>query len=212
MALVFEHRADLDPARVAVFPGAWNPPTVAHEAIARATLQWADEVVWILPRVFPHKTFEGATFDARRRMLRELAKSGKQFSAAVSDGNLHYEIAAEARAAYPHSAEVALVCGRDAVERIATWDYGRPGVFEDLVSAHPILVAARRGEYQAAEGFERRIIPLDLGGDFDEISSTVIRQRIAEGGDWRHLVPGVIAEIVAETYGEPRKSNPQFPE
>jgi len=199
MAFVFESRAEGAPARVAVFPGAWNPPTIAHLAIARAALKWADEVVWVLPRVFPHKTFEGATFDARRGMLRELAKSEPGFSAAVSDANLHFQIAAEAREAY-RSSEIALVCGRDAMERIATWDYERPGVFEEMITAHPILVAGRGGEYRLEPRFEQRVIPLELAGNFDHVSSTEIRERIARGDAWRHLVPEAIADQVEAAY------------
>ena len=59
--------------RVALFPGAWNPPTVAHLAIARAALTWSDEVVWLLPRAFPHKSFDGAPFEDRLHMLRRIA-------------------------------------------------------------------------------------------------------------------------------------------
>jgi nicotinate-nucleotide adenylyltransferase len=200
MALVFEHRTDQSPARVAVFPGAWNPPTIAHLEIARAALRIADEVVWILPRVFPHKTFDGATFDDRRAMLRGLAKSETKFSAAVSDTNLHFQIAAEARATYGPQTEISLVCGRDAVERIATWDYGSPGVFEKMLVEHPILVASRKGEYLPDPGFLDRIIPLDLPQSFDDVSSTDIRERIGQGKEWRHLVPAAIADRIEAAY------------
>lgn len=211
MALVFEHRADQSPARVAVFPGAWNPPTIAHLDIARAALKWADEVVWVLPRVFPHKTFEGAPFDARRAMLRDLTKREVKFSAAVSDTNLHFQIAAEARATYGPHAEIALVCGRDAVERIASWDYGSPGVFEKMLVEHPILVASRKGEYLPDPGFLDRIIALDLPRTLDEVSSTEIRERIARGDGWRHLVPESIADRVESTYRQAGSSSSAIP-
>ena len=176
---------------------------MAHLAIARAALRWADEVLWILPRVFPHKTFEGASFDDRRGMIRTLAASEPGHSAAVSDTNLHFQIAAEARDSYGGHAEIALVCGRDAVERIATWDYGRAGVFEEMLLAHPILVAARQGTYQPDPRFLERIIPLELPKSFDEVSSSEIRSRIELGADWRGLVPDVIQARVEAAYRTP---------
>jgi nicotinic acid mononucleotide adenylyltransferase len=76
MALAFQYRESQGiPRRIALFPGAWNPPTVAHLAIARAALNYADEVVWLLPRAFPHKTFDGANFEQRSRMLGEIAQA-----------------------------------------------------------------------------------------------------------------------------------------
>ncbi len=128
---------------MALFPGAWNPPTIAHVAIARAARALADEVIWVMPRAFPHKGFEGAGFAARCRMLEILAQQDEGFSAAVSDGGLYAEIADEAREFFGHGAEIVLVCGRDAAERIARWDYGAPGVFDDLLRRYRLLVAAR---------------------------------------------------------------------
>ena len=54
-----------DSRRVGLFPAAWNPPTLAHLALAEAGLAFADEVLLVLPRVFPHKEFEQASFDLR---------------------------------------------------------------------------------------------------------------------------------------------------
>jgi len=47
----FFYRASGRPSRLAVFPGTFNPMTVAHQAMAHAALAQADEVVLVLPRV-----------------------------------------------------------------------------------------------------------------------------------------------------------------
>ncbi len=190
-----------NPRSVAVFPGAWNPPTVAHLEIARAALARVDEVVWVLPRAFPHKGFEGAGFEDRRRMLARLAESEPGFSAALSDGGLYAEIAAEAREFFGEATEIALLAGRDAVERMAAWDYGKPGVFDDLVKRHRLLVAARRGEYEPAGHHSDRIIRLAMAADWDEVSSSEVRRRIESGEDWRELVPAAIRDMVRNLYG-----------
>lgn len=200
LALEFLYRAAQNPARVVLFPGTWNPPTIAHVDIARMAGLQADEVVWILPRAFPHKSFEGAAFEARRRMLQTLARQHARFSAAVSDGGLYAEMAAEARDYFGPQTEIALALGRDAAERIAAWDYGAPGVFDEFVRRHRLLVAARAGDYEPAGHHRELISRLPMDSSWDEVSSSEVRRRIANGEDWRALVPPGIAEIVENSY------------
>ncbi len=206
MALEFLFRPPGNPARVAVFPGAWNPPTVAHLEIARAARQLADEVVLVLPRRFPHKEFEAASLEARAKMLdlivrnENSAGSAAGFSAALSDEGLYIGIAAEARQFFGSSVEIALVCGRDAAERIAAWDYGAPGVFDAMLDQHRLLVAARAGNYRPPRRHRKRILRLPVELPLDHISSSEIRRRIAAGLPWRELVPAAIAGLVAELY------------
>jgi len=188
-----------------LFPGTWNPPTVAHLGIARMASRQADEVIWVLPRAFPHKGFEGAGFDARRRMLETLARQHGGFSAAVSDGGLYAEIAAEARDYFGDQTDIALVLGRDAAERIASWDYGEPAVFDDFVRRHRLLVAARGGEYEPAGQHKQFISALRMESSWDEVSSSEVRRRIADGEDWRALVPPGIAQIVEDLYQPSRQ-------
>jgi nicotinic acid mononucleotide adenylyltransferase len=189
-----------DPKRVALFPGTWNPPTIAHLDIARVARNYADEVIWVLPRAFPHKGFEGADFDARARMLEVLARQDKAFSAAVSDGGLYAEIAGEAREYFGPQTAISLVLGRDAAERIAAWDYGAAGVFDDFVRRYELLVAARRGEYEPAGHHKESIFTLPMETSWDDVSSSEVRRRIQSGEDWRGLVPPSIVEIVRGLY------------
>ena len=201
VALAFQYREDRDiPRRIALFPGAWNPPTVAHLAIALAALNHADEVVWLLPREFPHKTFEGADFDERRRMLCRIAEAERSFSVAVADGGLYIEMADEARAYFGPQPEIALLCGRDAAERIATWNYEQPGVFDDMLERYPLLVAGRDGDYLPAARHAGRVTAIPMGAAFDEVSSTEIRRRMEKREPWRHLVPAAIVDLAAEIY------------
>lgn len=203
LALEFLYRAPGNPDRVVLFPGTWNPPTVAHVAIARVALNQADEVIWVLPRNLPHKNFAGAGFEQRSRMLETLARQHAGYSAAVSDGGLYAEIAGEARDYFGDRTEIAVVLGRDAAERIAAWDYGAPGVFDDFVRRYRLLVAARSGEYEPVGDHKERISTLPMESSWDEVSSSEVRRRIADGEDWRVLVPPGIAAMVENLYGEP---------
>jgi nicotinate-nucleotide adenylyltransferase len=202
VAFEFLYRDAKHPVRVALFPGSWNPPTIAHAAIAQAALNWADEVVWVIPATFPHKSYEGTAFEDRSRLIELIARSRPGFSAAVSQGGLYSEIAAEAKSFFGPTTEIGLVLGRDAAERIANWDYGpaNPNAFRHLLRDHPLLVAARAGEYEPHEEHRDRIVRLPLQA-LDDVSSTEVRRRIGERLPWQHLVPPAIAPAVAEFYG-----------
>ena len=206
VALQFLHGGVFDPgkaipSRVAVFPGAYNPPTIAHLEIARAAATRADEVLWVIPRSFPHKDFDGAPFEARCRMLAVLAQETPGFSAATSDGGLYGEIADEARAYFGEQTEIALVCGRDAAERLAEWDYGDPDYVERMLGRYRILVAARRGQYQPRERHRQAMTALELPVSHDFVSSSEVRRRLEKGGNWQDLVPASIHENIRNAYG-----------
>lgn len=206
LALEFLHRVMANPGRVALFPGAWNPPTEAHLDIARAARSFADEVVWVLPRAFPHKGFEGASFENRCRMLKRVVKAEEGFSAAVSEGGLYAEIGDEARAFFGPQADILLLCGRDAAERMAAWDYGAPDFFDRMVARYPLLVAARQGEYEPAGHHSSRILRLPMAANWDEVSSSEVRRRIASGEDWKKLIPPELAAMVGHLYSGKAKS------
>src|SRR5438874_2430151 len=56
--------------RIGVLAGAFNPVTRAHLALLESARDFTDELVCVVPRVYPHKTFEGAGFEERLEMLR----------------------------------------------------------------------------------------------------------------------------------------------
>ena len=194
------YRGSVTPDCVAVFPGAYNPPTAAHLAIAHAALRWAGEVVWVLPRSFPHKSFEGANLAQRCEMLTVIAQRNAGFSVGISEGGLYSEIAEEARQYYGDAVEIGLLCGRDAADRIANWDYGAPGVFDEMLGQYQLLVASREGHYQPAEHLRDRVVPLTLEASLNQVSSSEVRCRIAEGQPWTYLVPPEICGLVRDFY------------
>ena len=93
------------------------------------------------------------------------------------------------------------MCGRDAAERILTWDYGRPGVVEEMLGEFELLVAPRGGHFAPAgsvSGSHSCVAGEEPG--HEEVSSTEVRERIARGEAWEHLVPEGIRERVREIY------------
>jgi nicotinate-nucleotide adenylyltransferase len=196
----FFRKAAGRPSRAGILPGTFNPVTVAHLALAEAALAHLDEVVFVLPRHLPHKEFSGASFEQRIEMLNAAAPNGLPFSIAAADGGLFVEIARECRAAYGGDASFTFLCGRDAAERIAGWDYGKLGSFAGMLCEFNLLVAARSGEYEPPPGLEGAIRRLELTGQFDHVSATEVRERIARGEAWQHLVPEALHERVARLY------------
>ena len=193
-------RATAKPRRLAVLPGTFNPPTRAHLALARAALASVDEVLFVLPRAFPHKAYTGASFEDRVRMLASAVEDEPRFSIASSEGGLFIEIARQCRQAYGPDVEVLIVCGRDAAERAVNWDYGRPDAFRDQLREYRLLVAPRDGSYRPPAEFEDRIQALAAVEGCDEVSATDVRERIRRGEPWEHLVPQPIVEMVREMW------------
>ncbi|MCU1257353.1 MAG: cytidylyltransferase [Bryobacterales bacterium] len=185
--------------RIGLLPGTFNPPTRAHLALAEAARAHVDRVVFVLPRVLPHKDYNGVPFEARLEMLHAVATP--PFDVMVTDGGLFVEIAREARAAVGGQVEITFLCGRDAAERIVAWDYGDAGAFARMLDEFEMLVASRNGDYEPPVGMQGRIRPLELGMECDHISATEVRERIARREAWEHLVPEAIRERVRELYG-----------
>ncbi len=80
------------------------------------------------------------------------------------------------------------------------WDYGRAGVVEEMLREFELLVAARGGEFIPSPEFRERIHLMEIAGDHNHVSSTEVRERIAQGKPWQHLVPGSIVEQVKKIY------------
>jgi nicotinate-nucleotide adenylyltransferase len=193
-------RASGFPSRLAAFPGTFNPVTVAHLALARAALSHVDEVVLVLPRVFPHKEYAGASFQARVEMLCAAVGRNEPVSVAASDRGLFVEIAAECRASYGPGVALSFLCGRDAAERIAGWDYGQAEALPEMLRQFDLLVAARQGEYDPPALLRAAVRRLETAGEFDHVSASEVRARIARGEAWEHLVPPAIHDHVRKIY------------
>jgi len=192
--------------RIGVIAGAFNPVTRAHVALAEAASALVDEIVFAVPRAFPHKEYSGATLENRIEMIHRASSALPASRVEVVDGGLFVDIAREVRRSRP-DAEIYLICGRDAAERILSWNYepeGRPkdpDALARMFEEFHLLVAGRQGAYQAPDHLRSRIHSLELPGHLDEISSTEVRRRVAAGEPWEHFVPDSIVDLVVDIYG-----------
>ena len=192
------------PTRLGVFPGTFNPVTNAHLALAEAAIQVLDHVVLVLPMQFPHKAVSGASLDERLDMLGQVVENNPRLSIATTEGGLYWDIAREFRAALGAGLEVVFVCGRDAAERIVTWDYGSPGAAAAMRREFRLLVAARGGPYHPPPEWQSSIEVLPLDPCFEEVSASEIRRRAAAGEPWEHLAPAAIHPHIRKIYGASR--------
>jgi nicotinate-nucleotide adenylyltransferase len=196
----FFRRSAGRPCRLGVFPGSFNPVTVAHVALAEGALAVVDEVVFVLPRQFPHKTYCGASFEQRVELLGMVLGGEARYSVAASERGLFAEIAGECHEAYGADVRLSFLCGRDAAERIANWDYGLRGAYPEMLQQFDLLVAARGGEYHPPESLASSFARLELSGGWDHVSASEVRTRIGQGEPWEHLVPVAARRRVGEIY------------
>jgi len=159
---------------LAVYPGSFDPPTVAHLAIAEAALAHVDEVRFVLSRVALGK--EG--LDARppvalrRDVLERATAAVPGLSVVVTDARLVVDIAQEAGAD-------AVVVGADKWDQILdpAWYGGSSAALDAAVARLPrVLVAARAGREVDAHP---SVVLLDVDAVHRHVSST--RARTGDG-------------------------------
>ena len=153
-----------------------------------------NEIVCVVPRAYPHKHFHGATLDQRIEMIE---RAGLVDRIEVVDSGLFIDIARDLRR--PGTA-IDFICGADAAERVIHWDYGEPGAIDRMLEEFSLLVAPRANGFAPPEHLSYRVQALPVAPGFAEVSSTEVRDRIAAGERWEHLVPESIVDLVSKIY------------
>lgn len=184
--------------RLGILPAAFNPVTVAHLEMARAARRQygLDEALFLLPLLFPHKQYTGASFEQRLGMLEAALAGEPRFSIGSTDRGLFVEIARECRPVYGPEAEFFFLCGRDAAERIVAWDYTGETPFAEQLRQFQMLVAPRGGPYEPPSQWRDRIHALTTRPEVETVSSSAVREAIAAGQAWDHLVPPGAGEVI----------------
>jgi nicotinate (nicotinamide) nucleotide adenylyltransferase len=197
--LRFWKRSEPRGRRVGLLPAAFNPPTIAHLELARrARKQGAlDEVLFLLPAVFPHKGYGGASFDRRLEMLQAALAGEPASSIGSTETGLFIDIARACRPVYGPEARFFFLCGRDAAERIVNWDYGSGPSFAEQLREFELIVAPRGGGYAVPPQYARGIHHLaDWPPVLDCCSSSAVREAVAAARPWAHLVPEAVSAII----------------
>ena len=186
--------------RLALLPGSFHPITKAHLELARAALTFADHVWFVLPRSFPHKSYDQVTLQDRLDLIRA-AIDDPRMAAVISEGGLFIEMVRECRRHFPSIEQIYVVCGRDAAERIVSWEYDGIEPIDEQLQEYELLVAARNGEFSPPEHLAAHIHIMRMAKSYYQISATALREKIRVGGDWEEYTPAVIHDRVLELYG-----------
>lgn len=160
--------------RSGVYPGSFDPPTRAHEAIARAALTHLglDRVIWVVSRVALGKA-PAATprFDDRLDVLRAVASGREWLEIRTTDAQLVADIA---------TGHDAVVMGADKWAQVNDpVFYGNdPGLRDAALARLPQVAVAPRPPYPTPAHLE-----LPVPGWVSEQSSTAVRS-----GRWEWML------------------------
>jgi nicotinate-nucleotide adenylyltransferase len=188
--------------RRGLFGGTFDPPHLGHVAAANAARDslGLDELLITVAADPQHRDPPVAPAELRMEMAR--AAFGDLDRVVVSDLELRrpgptYTIdTVEALVAEDPDAELFLVVGADAAEKLDTWH--RAGDLRALVT---VGVVPRPGErHLASSGFRVR----DVAMDPVDLSSTEVRAALARGDDPARLVPtGVVLTLLTHRLYSP---------
>jgi nicotinate-nucleotide adenylyltransferase len=191
-------------AKVGILGGAFNPPHIGHlclaqEAHARLGL---DRVLLVPVREAPHRDLEadpGA--DQRLRMVELATAGGERLEASAVEverpGTSYTADTLRALRETDPSQELTLILGADQARRLGTWR--EP---EEVLALARLAVAEREGlgsadvaaDLDGLEGADR-IVGFELPRL--DVSSTLVRERVAAGLPIRYLVPDAVADHIA---------------
>ncbi len=188
--------------RLGILPAAYNPPTMAHLALAEAAERafGLDQVAYVLPATLPHKAITRPDLQERLEWLSDLAADGSDRLAATCTGGLVIDIVREIQAGSAGQCHLFVIAGRDAAERYASWDYGSDESFTQQLRRYRLAVADRDGSYEIAPAHTDRILPFRIDARHERNSSSAVRRAVAARTAWRHLVPEVLHARVAAAY------------
>ncbi|MDP2306395.1 MAG: nicotinate (nicotinamide) nucleotide adenylyltransferase [Pseudomonadota bacterium] len=174
--------------RVAIYGGSFNPPHVGHAMVA-SWIRWTGraDAVWLLPAY--HHAFEKvlAPWEARVRMAQALADTlgpwcrVERIEEVLPVPSYTVNTLGVLAARHPQH-ELQLVVGADVLSQLPQWRE-----VERLLASFPLIVVGRQG-WPAVEG----------APCFPDVSSTEIRERVAIGAGFAHLVPTAVRAIVDE--------------
>lgn len=190
--------------RFGIFGGTFDPPHLGHlvlasEAVDQLGLQ---RVLWVLTPNPPHKLDQSfASLDHRFEMLHVAIGGMPAFQVSTVDMDRsppHYALDTMLllREQYPN-VELVYLIGGDSLHDLPAWHEPR----KLLAACHALGVMRRAQDgvdlpvlEAALPGISARLLAIDAPNL--EISSSVIRQRIAEGRPFRYFLPFGVYDFI----------------
>lgn len=193
--------------RVGCYPGSFNPPTVAHLAVAEAARNAGglDRVDLVVSRVALGKADVAVpTLEDRVWVLQEVASTRPWLGVVLSDARLIVDLA---------NGYDAVVMGADKWRQVddPSW-YGDDHAARDAALARLplVLVAPRARDRLEVVGGLARMVLLPVGEDHRPVSATAIRE--AEPGAHSWLLPEAAAfDERTHAWSDPARYRPDAP-
>jgi hypothetical protein len=159
---------------IGCYPGSFDPPTVAHLAVAEAAVEAAalDRLDLVVSRVALGKEHLGAPSLAERiAVLEAVAATRPWLGVAVTDARLITDIA---------RSYDAVVMGADKWRQVndPTW-YADEAARDAAVAALPLVLVAPRGDDRPAG-----VRLLDVDGALRHVSATAVREGHPQASGW----------------------------
>ena len=184
--------------RVGLFGGTFDPVHFGHVSIARSFLQTnlIDELWVLLTPYPPHKSQEHqATYEVRLEMLEKAFSGIENLSIKTIENELpkpSYSVQTIRHLKQEYPEYTYLYCmGEDSLVQFHTWKY-----YEEILDECELLVARRPGETHSK--VEDKILNRTHFVDHTPlaISSSEIREKIANGKPIAELVPEEVVKVI----------------
>lgn len=186
--------------KVGLFFGSFNPIHNGHLMLANYLAEYGelDEIWFVVSPQNPFKDKKSLLADRHRMYMVEMAVKGdERFQ--VCDIEFYmpqpsYTIDTLTRLQERHpNTDFYLICGMDNIERFTKWKN-----YEMILKYHHILIYPRKG-YASNEMVNHPSVTVIEAPEI-EVSSTFIRNAIAEGRDVRYFMPKDIYKYIIDMH------------
>ena len=190
--------------RLGIFGGTFDPPHIAHLILAAEALSQLkiDRILWVLTPEPPHKLGQKITpLDIRLQLLKSALGDDPAFelsSVDIDRSPPHYAVDTMHLLAeqYP-GAELVYLMGGDSLHDLPNWH--EPQQF--IRSCKFLGVMHRPGGLARLDEVETKLPGISTKVRWIvlpllQVSSTDIRQRIAEGRPYRYFLPASVYELI----------------
>ncbi|MGM1046629.1 nicotinate-nucleotide adenylyltransferase [Paenibacillus uliginis N3/975] len=188
--------------KVGIMGGTFDPIHIGHMLAAEAArdVYQLDEV-WFMPsHIPPHKLESGATGQMRLEMTSEAVSGHPSFRTLdfeIERGGVSYTVdtVMELRRAYPHI-EFTFIIGADMVNYLPKWHR-----IDELAGMLNFIGVNRPGsslDVNLLPSFLQKVVKIaDM--PLVDISSTLIRKRVAAGESIRYMVPDRVYDYIVRS-------------
>lgn len=185
--------------KIAIFGGSFNPIHIGHLKIAKTALVKYEKVIFVPTFISPFKLDDASRFEARPldrlNMVNLATKNDARFE--VESFEILKETSSftieTVRYIYKKrldlEGKLALIIGSDSLSSIQKWKN-----YEELLNLCDFIVARRGNEEIKCTEISYKLLPNIM----EPTSSSLIRERIKKGEEWKSLVPKEVASYIED--------------